>query len=56
MIKYKINKKDDVYILFRYRYHKNSIGFYKIKSGGLVEIRKFLKENNIKVGIKYDGN
>lgn len=55
MIRYKIIKKDDHYILMKYRYLKNSIGSYRVTSGRFSEVKEYLLK--IKEGKhKYDGN
>lgn len=54
MIKYKIVKHDDHYVLFKIIFNDRSIGSYRVISGSLKEIKKFVKEHNInlKVGVR----
>lgn len=53
MIKYKIKKLNDLYILFRYIINNKSIGFYKVYSGTRKDVLQFIKNKNIKVGDKF---
>ena len=55
MIKYKMKKHSyNYYVLYKYVYIKNSMGFYKVSSGSRKEILEYLKTNNLKVGVKYE--
>lgn len=55
MIEYNYFKHLDQYILYRFRYYKNSIGFYPIFKGNFRELRDYIKNNKIKLkrGVKY---
>lgn len=53
MIIYRIKRSYKEYVLQKYAYLDKSIGFTKIYSGTRVEVLKYIKENNIRVGGKW---
>ena len=52
MIKYKMIKHDDHYIIYKYIMINNSVGFYKVSSGTRGEMLKLL--NSLKEGVNYE--
>ena len=49
MIKYKLIKHEDHYVIYKYIMINNSVGFYKVSSGTIGEMLKLY--NKLKEGV-----